>query len=275
MKTRNRKVASAKGVTGSSRLRDPVWFARMALGVELWETQREILAAVAHHNRIAVKACHASGKTFAIAVAVLWWLVAHSDGIIVTTAPTWLQVEQIIWGEIRKLLIHAEARGVLKFPRPQRTQLKLGPQNYAIGLSTDDSSRFQGFHSGHVLIVIDEAPGVRAEIFEAIEGIRAGGQVHVLAIGNPTWAGGPFYDAFAGDRAQWDPYTISAFDSPNLDGLSIEKLRQLPIGLAKDDPVFAHLPRTVFDNPKVGGGDAVEVRRALALLSVAGAGQLS
>src|SRR5207237_2814379 len=137
--------------TGLAPHREPLWFARMVLGAELWQAQREILAAVAHHSRVAVKSCHASGKTYAIAVAVLWWLVAHSDGIVVTTAPTWLQVEKVIWGEIRKLLLFAQARGLVTFPRPQRTELKLGTQNYAIGLSTDDSSRFQGFHSCNVL----------------------------------------------------------------------------------------------------------------------------
>lgn len=81
-----------------------------------------------------------------IALVVLWWLVAHHDGIIVTTAPTWLQVEKVIWGEIRSAVLRAQACGKLKFPVPTQTELRLGPQNYAIGVSTDDSSRFQGFH---------------------------------------------------------------------------------------------------------------------------------
>jgi hypothetical protein len=231
-------------ITGVSRLRDPQWFARLVLGAKLCPAQRDILAAVARHSRVAVKSCHASGKTYAIAVAVLWWLVAHPDGIVVTTAPTWLQVEKVIWGEIRKLLLCAQAHGVIAFPTPQRTELKLGVQNYALGLSTDDSARFQGFHSGHVLVVLDEAPGVRAEVYEAIEGIRAGGQVHVLAIGNPVMAAGAFYEAFAANRVGWRTFTINSFDTPpNLRSLSLEAMRQLPSGLPEDDPIFAYQPR--------------------------------
>ena len=135
-------------------------------------------------------------KHSAKAIASLWWLTAHRDGIVATTAPTWLQVEKVIWGEVKSAVLRSQWCGKLKFPVPMQTELRLGPQNYAIGLSTDDSSRFQGFHSGHVLIVLDEAPGVRAEVCEAVEGIRAGGQVRVLALGNPTVGGGPFYDAF-------------------------------------------------------------------------------
>jgi uncharacterized protein (DUF2345 family) len=74
----------------------PELFGKLVLGADLWSTQRAILQAVTRHRRVAVKACHASGKSFAIAVAVLWWIVAHRDGIAVTTAPTWVQVQRII-----------------------------------------------------------------------------------------------------------------------------------------------------------------------------------
>jgi phage terminase large subunit len=226
-----------------SLLRDPVLFARKVLGADLWKTQRDILAAVAQHSRVAAKSCHSSGKTYAIAIAVLWWLTAHRDGIVVTTAPTWLQVEKIIWGEIKNAVRRSSMRGIIKFPMPTSTELRLGSQNYAIGLSTDDSSRFQGFHSGHVLVVLDEAPGVRAEVYEAVEGIRAGGQVHVLALGNPTVSSGPFYDAFTTTRASWRTLTINAFDTPNLEGLPLEDLRLLPKGLSENYPTFKYRPR--------------------------------
>ena len=54
--------------------------------------------------------------------------------------------------------------------------------------------RFQGFHGndGNASFVLDEAPGVLPEVYEAIEGIRAGGDVWVLAQGNSPIASGPF-----------------------------------------------------------------------------------
>jgi hypothetical protein len=97
-------------------------------------------------------------------------LVACPDGIAVTTAPTWTQVERLLWGEIRKSV----AVSAIRYPTPLKTRLDLGPNRYALGLSTNEGVRFQGWH-GKILIVIDEAPGVRPEIYEAIEGIRAGG----------------------------------------------------------------------------------------------------
>jgi phage terminase large subunit len=203
-------------------IRDPIEFSRLAFNHDPWGMQAKILESVAKNRRTAVKACHSSGKTFCAADAVLWWITAHPDGIAVTTAPTWTQVERLLWGEIRKSV----AVSAIRYPTPLKTRLDLGPNRYALGLSTNEGVRFQGWH-GKILIVIDEAPGVRPEIYEAIEGIRAGGDVRVLALGNPTIASGPFYDAFTVNREGWSLFTIGAFDTPNLTGLDLESLLAL------------------------------------------------
>lgn len=206
-----------------SYMDDPVDFSRAAFGHDPWGVQADILRSVAENRRTAVKACHSSGKTFCAADAVLWWITAHPDGIAVTTAPTWTQVERLLWGEIRKSV----KTSTIPYPKPSKTRLELGPNRYAMGLSTNEGVRFQGWH-GKILIVIDEAPGVKPEIYEAIEGIRAGGDVRVLALGNPTISGGPFYDAFTTNRDSWSLFTIGAFDTPNLTGLDLPSLLALP-----------------------------------------------
>jgi len=197
------------------------------------------MAAVARPRaRVAVKACHASAKTFTAAEIVLWW-VAAVRGIAITTAPTWPQVEKLLWGEIHK------AHGGSRVPlggRLNAVEWRLAPDAYAMGLSTDQGVRFQGFH-GTVLLVLDEAPGVRPDIFEAIEGIRAGGDVRMLLLGNPTIASGPFYDAFGRDRSAWQTFTIDAFGTPNLAGTSLDELRSIPYPDGADDPRLGHAPR--------------------------------
>jgi hypothetical protein len=75
---------------------DPVAFSRDILGHDHWGVQAQILQSIARNTRTAVKACHSSGKTFCAADAVLWWITAHSDGIAITTAPTWTQVEKVL-----------------------------------------------------------------------------------------------------------------------------------------------------------------------------------
>ena len=199
-------------------LETPVGYAKAVLGHDHWKMQQDILNSVAQNRRTAVKSCNSSGKTFLAADAVLWWVTQYPDGIALTTAPGWVQVEKLLWGEIRRSLQNSK----IKYPKPNLTELKLAEGNYAVGISTNESTRFQGFKGGHVLIVLDEAPGVSAEVWEALQGLRAGGEVHILAIGNPTLIGGEFHDAFTTKRDTWKTFTISAFDTPNLKDLYLE-----------------------------------------------------
>ena len=198
-------------------IQDPVLFVKKILGHRVWAKQAEILRSVGTRLRTAVKACHASSKTFTAAEVALWWLTHKKNGVVVTTAPTQIQVDRLLWGEIHQALSMSK----IEYPKPSATKLQLGPNRYAIGLSTNECERFQGFH-GDVLIILDEAPGVKPKIYEAIEGIRAGGDVRVLALGNPTIASGPFYDAFTTNRESWNQISISAFDTPNLQGLTLD-----------------------------------------------------
>lgn len=198
-------------------------FAQTVLQHETWWGQEDILDSVDTNPYTAVKACHSSSKTFSAAEIVLYWLAKYDDGVAVTTAPTERQVRNLVWKEIR----HALNGCLIAMPRPNQLSLTISDKNYAFGMSTrSDSSadagvRFQGIHSGHVLIVLDEAVGIATEIWEAIEGIRASGVVRVLAIGNPTVPSGGFYEIFHHKRDTWNCITIDAFDTPNLEGIGL------------------------------------------------------
>lgn len=205
---------------------DPKLFAEVFLDSQIWDTQAKIFEAVRDEERVAVKACHASSKTFSAAVLALWFLARHTDeAVVVTTAPSWNQVERLLWGEIHSALL----RSRFPFPKPLKTQLNIGPKRFAYGISTvvtnqDEGVKFQGIHAKHVLVIIDEAPGVDAKIWQAIESARAGGNTRVLAIGNPTIASGPFHDAFVNNRSGWKTFTIDAFNTPNFKGISLDDL---------------------------------------------------
>jgi len=183
-----------------------------------------MLRSIFTNRRTAVAACHASSKTFTAAEALLHWVTFFKDGKVITTAPTDRQVRNLVWREVREAVPGSR----LEFAKPPGVQtLEISPQNYAFGMSTKSQKeelavRFQGLHGGHVLIIIDEAPGVEADIWDAISGIRAGGVVHVLAIGNPTIPSGPFYDAFTTKRELWNCINFDAFDMPNMDGIGLD-----------------------------------------------------
>jgi hypothetical protein len=87
-----------------------------------------------------------------------------------------------------------------------------------------------------MLIIADEAPGITPEFWPAVEGILAGGDTRLLLLGNPTVSSGYFYDAFTRNAAAWTRFSISAFDTPNLVGLTLERLLELPDAALDTDP---------------------------------------
>lgn len=196
---------------------DPVGAIKSLFHFNPWRMQRAIVRSVFDNPWTSVKACHSSGKTAIAARIALWWATKFEHGIVVTTAPTWTQVEKLMWGEI----LTAVDVSNIQYPSANNTEIKFAPKNYLMGLSTNDAVRFQGWH-GDILIILDEAPGVLPGIYDAIEGIRAGGNVHVLELGNPIVAGGRFFDAFHGNRSRRATFTISALDVPNFDDVYID-----------------------------------------------------
>lgn len=194
---------------------DPVFFAREVLGVSLWSRQREIIRSVRDNPRTAVKSCHGSGKSFVSAVTLAWFLWCHPNSIVATTAPTYRQVEKVLWAEVRQLYRAARRRG---FPLPGRllgAEVKLDDKWFAFGFSTDDPDRFQGLHADYILVILDEASGIHPDLWGGIEGVLAGGHARLLSIGNPTDPTSQFAREYASLPAG-AKFTISAFDTPNL-----------------------------------------------------------
>ena len=209
---------------------DPSLFAKKYLNSTFWPLQSEIANSICKpHSRTAVKSCHASGKSYLASRIALWFVARYKEAIVITTAPTALQVERVMWGEIHTAL----SGSGYPYPKANLTELRLDAKRYAIGFTTsvtnqNEGVRFQGFHAEHILVILDEAPGIPEKIWNAIEGARSGGDVRVLALGNPTIPGGPYGDAFTRQRSMWNTFTISAFDTPNLAGLTLETLLALP-----------------------------------------------
>ena len=192
---------------------DPVRFARDFLRVDLWSKQEEVLLAVRHHRRVAVKAGNGLGKGFTAAVAVLWFICSHRPATVLTTAPTARQVRHVLWREIRRL---HRASPYNIGGKMLHTRFELETDRFALGLSTDEVDQFQGFHSPNMLIVVDEAEGVIEPIYEAIDAVMTAGNSKLLLIGNPTSVTGTFRRAFHEERHLYHNITISALDSPNV-----------------------------------------------------------
>lgn len=156
----------------------------------MWSKQIEIFNAVRDYSKVAVRSGNTIGKSRITAEIALWFLLTNYPSKVITTAPTFNQVENILWKEIATLYNKA------RYPIGGKildTRLDMNDEWFALGISTDEVNRFQGFHSPHLMVLVDEALGVSPIIWEAIEGLHP---EKVLAIGNPLEASGNFWNCF-------------------------------------------------------------------------------
>lgn len=193
-------------------------------GILIWDKHEEILNAIAEQRRIIVPSGHGVGKTWLMARVALWFLYCFYPSKVITTAPTWPQVEKLLWSEIKKAY---NTSAIPLGGRILSTEIKIDEDWFAVGFSTKGKAserefgtpRFQGYHSENLLVIIDEAPGVEHEIWTSIASLVTATNNKVIAIGNPTSPTGPFYDATKSEL--WNKVKISCFDHPNVKTNSI------------------------------------------------------
>lgn len=186
---------------------NPVWFVNTVLKRPTWNKEEEILTALVDNAEVSVKSCNGSGKTYTAGGIVHWWLTAFEDSVVITTAPTFRQVKELLWREVRSAVV----KGLYPPNSVLDTQINLGDKWFALGLSSDKPDQFQGFHSKKLLAIVDEASGVPEEIFQAIDGLNPH---RILLLGNPMQNVGRFANSFKQPHIK--KISISAYDTPNV-----------------------------------------------------------
>jgi hypothetical protein len=140
---------------------------------------------------------------------------------VVSTSATERQLKLVLWREVRRLF--KEAGSYFAGAKVGEAEIFMEPGWFATGFSTDVPEALQGIHADRVLVIADEASGISEDMFEAIEGLLAGGDSRLLLIGNPLRTSGTFFDSFNSRRDEFHTLTISAHDSPNLSGEKVPR----------------------------------------------------
>jgi phage terminase large subunit len=180
-----------------------------------WSKQTEIIESVRDNKNTYVKSCHGVGKTYTAKDVILWFFYCFYPSKVITTAPSWPQVEKLLWAEINNA--HKKAKQPLG-GKCLNTSLKIDDEWFALGISPkiendDEGDRMTGFHSPNLLVVFDEAPAVNEKLWKIKETLMTSENVKFLAIGNPVVDSGSFFEGFRSEVV--NAITMSIFDSPN------------------------------------------------------------
>lgn len=222
-------AGAVNGVEGAlGRMReDPLLFGRVVFGVERYTGEQERIARmVVGERKVAVAACHTSGKTF-MAALLCWWFAWTKPGSnVVTTATQKVQLTDVLWGEIRGLYERRRVEmGIGKLPVDLRVEIPFVTRggvrvarSLIVGLSPERAVSMQGYHKPEVLVVFDEAAGIPEGRWDAANSLMATPRCRWLAIGNPEGPEGRFHEAFTdlGKAEGWVGFHISAMDHPNV-----------------------------------------------------------
>ena len=156
-----------------------------------------------------------------------WWIDTHPVGeaIVVSTAPTYKQVHAVLWEEIRKQHRIGGLDGTVNLA----DEWTINAQLVGMGRkpADHDAHGFQGIHRRYVLVIIDEACGVPANIYTAVEAITTNADCRILAIGNPDDPNTEF-GAICKPGSGWNVIRVRSQDSPNFTGEDVpDALRHL------------------------------------------------
>ena len=194
--------------------RDPAFFAKEMLGIELQSFQADALRHIAGDpmGRVVARCARGSGKTYGIAaVSVAWFMACFAPCRVITTAPTWYQVENLTWRDLQSIMAKSprlKTSGLLK------TRWELTHDRFASGISTDVPARIEGPHSDNVLVIIDEAKGVPQWAWTSLEGsFSTCKRANEIAVSTPWDKGSEFYEVCVGHRGGWKEIHVPAHES--------------------------------------------------------------
>lgn len=165
-------------------------------------------------NRIRIEAGHTVGKTKLSSGLVNHFFDCFTPSIIYTFAPTWPQIHDLLWKEIK---VDRKGKGL-----PGRIldlQLVVDDNHFAKGAATTDAGgrgteRIQGQHNKYLMFVLDEAEGIPDFVFNAVDSMASGGIVIVIMLANPRTRTSLFHHAK--DSSDTKSFRISCVWHPNV-----------------------------------------------------------
>ncbi|MBV8232107.1 MAG: hypothetical protein JO329_19160, partial [Planctomycetaceae bacterium] len=181
---------------------DPARFNTTVLGRgAYWHRQREICRSVVARPVTLVPSGNGVGKSYVAAGLLHWFLIAYPGSLVVATAPSQVQLEEVLWKEVERAYRGARIPlGGRLLADPLKVELGAGWQ--ALAYSTTRVERLSGHHARDLLAIGDEASGILDDIAEAICSLNPSRE---LWLGNPLRPSGFFFERCEAARSGRHP----------------------------------------------------------------------
>lgn len=187
--------------------------------------QEEIAESILNNDWTSVAAGRGIGKTAFLAWLIIWWMCIYATPKVVAIAPSFPQLQSVLWPEINKWLKRSAVNECFKWGK-KRIYLRVDPSNsFAEPRTASKEEAMQGLHEDNLLVIIDEASGVDDKIWDVVQGSLTNENNKVCLMSNPTRITGFFYDSHHGEKELWSTHMFSSEDSPVVDRKYIERMK--------------------------------------------------
>ncbi len=207
-------------------------------------------------KRISVASGHGTGKDTVLSWLILWYLFCYQDAQIPCTAPTEIQMYDVLWKEISKWIDLMPTPVAEKYDwSTNYLRIKEKPETWFARARTarkETPEALAGIHGSFVMYIIDEASAVPDEIFNTAEGALTGDNFLFVMVSNPTRTSGYFYDSHHKDKEHWQCMEFSSEVSPLVSKEYVERIIQR-FGKESDEyriRVLGQFPRTEMMDDK-------------------------
>lgn len=164
---------------------DPLLFAEICWpDVLFYPEQVDIIESVRDNDETYVKAGNALGKDFVAGFIALWWFCSRRPARVVTTSVKMDQLEDVLWGEIRRFIETSRVKLPIHYNHMKLRQLKRDGTFVSnaelIGQVSNTKEGLLGRHSTlgfkpvqndipRTLVMFDEASGINDETYQSTQ----------------------------------------------------------------------------------------------------------
>lgn len=227
---------------------------------QLTRQQVEIVLAVGRavrwedKRKIVVKSWHGIGKSSIISIIMIWFLFCYYHAVIGCTAPTQVQMQDVLWKElslwkdrlpewIKQYFEHTR-----DYMRVWETENDKNARYARARTATKEHPEALAWlHSDNLMIIADEASWVPDEIFETAMSAMTNPNFIFLMISNPTRLEWYFYKSFT-DNAEWfQTLSFNSEESPIVDWAFVNNI---VAEYGKDSDQYR--VRVLWEFPKAG-----------------------
>lgn len=154
----------------------------------------QLFHAVRDWNDAALESGTGTGKSYGLAILILWFMACWENALAFTFAPKEDQLRLYIWKNIGELW----PRFQKLFPAASITDLCIrmrggidnswAAHGYAVGIRADEqiATKAAGMHAEHMLLVYEEMPGIHQQVVEAGKNTCTAPHNIRVGIGNPN-----------------------------------------------------------------------------------------